>query len=77
MGEPYRTMAEIEKTYPNEWVLVDKVKRGRDNFAVGGVVVCHSPDRDAVYEAAEQLPTPRNVAIFFTGPIPDDVIFIL
>ena len=77
MPEPYLTMAEIEAKYPNEWVLVDKLKKGRDGVAVGGMIVTHSPDRDAVYRAAERLPPPRDVALFYTGPIPDDVIFIL
>jgi hypothetical protein len=77
MAEPYLTMAEIEAKYPNEWVLIDKLKKGRDGFAVGGVVVAHGVDREVVYRATEGLPIPRDVAVFYTGPIPDDVIFIL
>jgi hypothetical protein len=77
MAEPYLTMAEIEAKYPNQWVLVDKLKKGRDGLAVGGLLVAHSPERDVVYRAAEALPTPRDVALFHTGPIPEDVIFIL
>lgn len=73
----YMTMAEIEAKYPDEWVLVDRLKKGRDGFALGGVVVAHSSDRDVVYRAAESLPIPRDVAIFHTGPIPEDAIFIL
>jgi hypothetical protein len=73
----YMTMAEIETKYPNQWVLVDKLKKGRDGVAVGGTVVAHSADRAAVYRSASELPIPRDVAIFHTGPIPEDVIFIL
>lgn len=77
MAEPYLTMAEIEARYPSEWVLVDKLRKGRNGFAVGGVVVAHGADRDAVCRACAALPIPRDVAMFHTGPIPEDVIFIL
>ncbi|AMV23106.1 hypothetical protein VT84_01750 [Gemmata sp. SH-PL17] len=77
MVEPYLTMAEIEAKYPNEWVLVDKLKKGRDGFAVGGIVAAHGAERGAVYQIAESLPVPRDVAIFYTGPIPEDVLFVL
>jgi hypothetical protein len=77
MAEPYLTMAEIETKYPNEWVLVDKLKKGRDGMAVGGTVVAHSAEREVVYRAATALPIPRDVALFHTGPIPDDVLFVL
>jgi len=71
------TIAEIEAKYPNEWVLVDKLKKSGDGLAIGGTVVTHNPERDVVYQAAEKLPTPRDVALFYTGPIPDDVLFVL
>ncbi len=77
MAEPYLTMAEIEAKYPNEWVLVDRLKKGRDGMAVGGTVVAHSAEREVVYRVAGTLPIPRDVALFHTGPIPEDFIFIL
>lgn len=69
MAEPYMTIAEIEAKYPHEWVLADRLKKGRDGTAVGGTVVAHSPEREVVYRAASALPVPRDVAIFHTGPI--------
>jgi hypothetical protein len=77
MSEPYLTIAEIEAKYPNEWVLLDKLKTRRDGTALGGVVVAHSAEREPVYRACEQLPPPRDVALFHTGPIPEDVVFLL
>ncbi len=77
MAEQYLTMTEIEAKYPNEWVLVDKLKKGRDGFAVGGVVAAHGPDKEAVLRAAELIPKPVDLAFYYTGPIPDDVIFLL
>ena len=77
MANSYLTMAEIEAKYPNEWVLVDKLKKGRDDMAVGGTVVAHGTEREAVYRAAGALPVPRDVALYHTGPIPEDAVFIL
>lgn len=77
MTAPYLTMAEIEARYPNQWVLVDQLMKNHDGMAVGGTVVAHSSEREAVYRIARSLPTPRDIAIFYTGAIPDDVIFIL
>jgi hypothetical protein len=77
MGESYMTIADIEKAYPQEWVLVDKLKKGRNGFAVGGVVVAHGTDKEAVLMEMDKLPRPLDVAFYYTGPIPDDVIFLL
>jgi hypothetical protein len=74
MGEPYLTMAEIEKKYPQEWVLVGNLRKGRDNFAVGGVVIAHGSDREAVLVEVDKLPAPVDVAFFYTGPITEDVV---
>jgi hypothetical protein len=50
MGEQYLTWAEIEKQYPNEWVLVDMPTADprRPDKATGGHVVLHSPDRTVI-----------------------------
>ena len=77
MGEQYLATTEIETKYPQEWVLVDQLKKGRDNFAAGGVVVAHSRDKETVLTEMDKLPRPLDVAFFFTGPIPDDEIFLL
>jgi hypothetical protein len=47
MGEQYLTMAEIEKLYPNQWVLIDRPTTQKRNPATvtGGYVVMHTPDR--------------------------------
>jgi hypothetical protein len=71
------TIAEIEAKYPNEWVLVNDVKKGRDGLAERGRVIAHDPNRDSVYSAAVAIPVPRDIAVFHTGPIPEDVLFIL
>ena len=56
MAEPYMTMAEIEAKYPNEWVLVAQLKKRGDGFAVGGVVIAHGEDKEAVLAVVDSLP---------------------
>ncbi len=72
MSELYRTLAEIRAAYPNEWVLMDRPKSDRHQNLKGGYVVCHSPNRDNVEEAALRLPRPFHVAIVYTGAEVDD-----
>jgi len=68
MNEPYLTIAEIEAKYPNQWVLVSHLKKGRDGLAVGGVVRMRASDRAEfdrrLMEATEGHP---EFAIFYTG----------
>lgn len=78
MGEPYRTMAEIEEHYRDEWVLVDRPKTDGLADVVGGHVVWHHRDRD---EFDRRLTDYRlaDSAIFFAGvlhPEPIEVITV-
>ncbi|MBA4063221.1 MAG: hypothetical protein C0501_05815 [Isosphaera sp.] len=71
MAEPYRTMAEIEATYPNEWVLIDEptVDRRTDRVS-GGRVVMHTPDRaefDHRLVDRDEFPHVVRCAILYTG----------
>ena len=72
MSEPYRTMDEIKAAYPNEWVLIDRPKSDRLQNLKGGYVVCHSPNRDNVEEAALRLHRPFHIAVEYTGAEVDD-----
>ena len=76
MGERYMTMAEIEKAYPNEWVLIDRPTAKRRNPAdvTGGYVVLHTPDRDEIDRrllanmGENEL---RHFAVFYIGEPPE------
>jgi hypothetical protein len=58
---------ELEVLYPNEWILMVDPEPGWDiNYR--GRVVAHSPDRAEVLRKGMELPAPRHVAVFFTGP---------
>jgi hypothetical protein len=69
MGEQYLTRAEMEKLYPNEWVLIDKpTTRRRSQEVTGGVVVMHSPDRAEFDRRLFDFPEIVMGAILYTGP---------
>jgi hypothetical protein len=78
MTEPYLTIAEIEAQYPKQWVLVGDLKKGRDGFAVGGVVYMHTPDRaefDRRLVDNDEFPQLKEIMMFYTTqPKMDDDI---
>ena len=55
MARTYQTMAEIEKLYPNEWVLIDDPKTTKYQVVLGGYVVTHGADKLAIYEEVNKL----------------------
>jgi hypothetical protein len=76
MGERYETMAEIEKRYDGEWVLIDRPtsERGRPDTVTGGVVVMHTPDRaelDRRLLALKPGEMPHFAALYI-GRLPDE-----
>lgn len=74
MNEPYLTMTEIEAKFPNEWVLLDKLKKGRNGYAIGGVVLMHTPDRaefDRRLVERNEFPQVVEGAILYMGRTPE------
>ena len=62
------TRAEAKALFPNEWVLMDNtelVTEGNNK----GRVIAHAKDKADVLRKAKGLPLPREVAVFFTGPV--------
>lgn len=77
MSDEYLTMAEIEAKYPGQWVLLDRPKTDRFENVLGGRVLFGSEDKAAVYDRMKELPQPFDVAVWFVGAIPEDVVFLL
>jgi hypothetical protein len=71
MSEPRDvTMAEIEKADPNEWLLIDRLKKGKTPDVVsGGYVIYHGPDKLAMEAKIDELPRPLDVATLYNGPL--------
>jgi len=73
----YQTMTEIERAYLNEWVLIDQPTTDETQNVLGGYVLFHSQDRLEVHARAMELPIPVNIAIWYIGEIPEDVLYLL
>lgn len=73
MGEKYETVAEIEKLYPDQWVLIDRPKRGKTpDVVLGGHVIYHGRDKAAMLAVIDRLPRPLDLAEWYTGTFGDD-----
>ena len=70
------TSAEIESRYPDEWILVVDPTLDAELEVVSGTVVCHSKDRDEVYQKLAEL-KPKDSAMLFTGGWPPGTAVVL
>lgn len=70
------TLAEIEKLYPSEWILIEDPQTNEALVVEAGRVCFHSKDRDEVYRKLVEL-RPKHFAMHFSGQIPEDVVVIL
>jgi hypothetical protein len=70
------TIAEIEKRFDGEWVLVGDPDLTDMNEVKSGKVLAHSKDRDEVYRKALEL-RPKHSAMLCFVKIPDDMVIIL
>lgn len=70
------TLAEIEERYPSEWMLVADPELDDQVEVVRGRVVCHSKDRDEVYQRAVQLRFKRT-GFMYAGTVPEGTAVIL
>ena len=76
MTEPYLTWAEIEKRYPNEWVLVADPTHPRRSLEVtGGRVVIHCADRAEFLRRVSEGDDAgcTSFAVRYAGPFPETV----
>ena len=78
MNNEYLTMAEIETKYPNEWVLIDRPRTGRNlTDLLGGYVAIHSSNRiefDNLTKRDEQV---KDCAVLYVGVGHDDDLYLL
>jgi len=67
------TLAEIEKRFDKEWVLVGDPEFDANDTLIRGTVLWHSKDRDEVYRKDLELRT-RSAAYLYTGPTPENIL---
>jgi hypothetical protein len=72
----YQTLAEIERAYPDQWVLIDRPRENRYQELLGGTVVFNSRQREDVYDKIGELELPL-CAVRFTGKEPADKVYCL
>jgi len=70
------TLAQIERQFDAEWILVSNPETNETLEVQGGTVLWHSPDRDEVYQKAIEL-RPKRFAVLYTGELPEDAAIIL
>jgi len=70
------SIAEIEKQFDSEWVLIEDPQTDDALAVQGGTERCHSKDRDEVYRRAIEI-HPKRFAIVYTGKMPRDTAIIL
>lgn len=70
------TMAEMEKSFDSEWVLVGDPEFNDRMEVVRGTVLYHSGDKEEVYRKDREI-QPRSAAYVYTGPPPDNVLINL
>ena len=70
------SIAEIEKRYDSEWVLVGDPVTDASMDVRGGTILAHSKDRDEVYQVAVDL-RPKRFALLYLGKLPKDAAIVL
>jgi len=70
------TVAQIEKQFESEWVLVEDPETNDALEAQSGKVRWHSKERDEVYRKAVEL-RPKRFAMLYTGKMPEDTAVVL
>jgi len=70
------TLAQIEKQFDGEWVLLEDPILDENKQVAGGRVLFHSKNRDEVDRVAIRL-RPKHAAFLYTGPTPENVLINL
>ena len=70
------SLAEIQRQFDSEWILVGDSQLDQQNDVVSGAVLCHSRDRDEIDRVA-LLIRPKRSAVLFTGKIADGAVVVL
>ena len=61
------SIAQIERTYPNEWVALAVSETDAHGFAKAGEVMLHSPDEQFVWRTVGREDVEEPVYVFFSG----------
>jgi len=70
------TREEIEKRYPNEWVMIEDPEVDEHNEVLGGKVISHHPDRATAYQALAKSKA-KSFTSLITGPVAPEGVEII
>ena len=70
------TVEDIKMQFDGEWVLLEDPQTDDALEVIGGKVIHHGKDRDAVYREAVAR-RPKRSAILYTGQMPEDTAIVL
>lgn len=71
------SLKEIEKQYPDRWVVLDHVRSDPGPVLQGGRVIFETDDEDQLSKKLRELPKGIHYAIQYVGEPPPDVSFAL
>jgi hypothetical protein len=71
------TIDEINKRYPDEFVLIGDPETDESLEVLSGKVLYHGTNRDEMYRIGAELPAPKRIATHYTGQLSDDMVVIL
>lgn len=82
MNTKITTVEDIERQYPDEWVLIEIVRDHKDRRRVTGRLLAHNPDRASLFEPHRRFRVQHPDALlseFYTGDIVarEDVSIVL
>ena len=72
MGDELLSMKKIVEKYKDEWVLIEYEELDEDLNVKKGKVIAHSPRKDEIYARLSET-RGKNVAIEYTGKLPEDL----
>jgi len=72
MGDELLSMKKIVEKYRDEWVLIVYEELDEDLNVKKGKVIAHSPRKDEIYARLSET-RGKNVAIEYTGKLPEDL----
>lgn len=69
------TFDEMQRLYPDEWLLIGECVLNEATQLVRGVILAHHPQRSVIHK--QQLTIGGTLAIVYSGAIAKDKIYLL
>jgi len=61
-------ITQLEKRYPEEWLLVEVTKEDTSGNPIEGKLITHNKTKEKIIEKSKNLG--RDIALFYSGEIP-------